>query len=276
MGKRDVTRFGVLVAVVIVLAILVSFTLLLFGNRNPEIVLPPVSTAATETDQPVFSDGDFQLVEVTPQTVQNVIATLNRPTSYMRTVTVEQFWPDLNGVNGVSSAQATSLVRVDGRWTRTDLTLPGGQVRCTIVEAPEDGAEPGRLWRWEEGRSVWYAGASDGWDADLSQWCPTYEDVLALPADSITGAGYEKVNDAACILAEVSDPELGYTRKFWVSVESGLLMAAEIWDGSQLLYRMNGTQSAVLSDDDGAFALPDGTVLHQPEVIDQEIGPVQG
>ena len=274
MEKRDVTRFGVLVAVIIVLAVLASFALLFFGNRNPEIVLPPVSTAAPETDQPVFSDSGFQLVEVTPETVQNVIATLNRPVSYTRTVTVEQFWPDSEAENGMASAQAVSQVWADGRWTRTDLTLPSGQVCCTIVEAPSDEGEAGRLWRWEKGQQTWYSGSSDEWDADLSQWCPTYEDVLALPADSITGAGYEKVNDTSCILAEVSDAELGYTRKFWVSVESGLLMAAETWDGETLLYRMSGTQSTVLSAD-AAFALPDGTVLHQPEVIDQEIEPEQ-
>lgn len=272
--QQDVTRFGVMVAVVIVLAVLASFALLFFGNRNPEVTLPPVSTAAPESGEPVFSDDSFQLVEVTPTTVQNVIATLTRPASYARAVTVEQFWPDKNGENGMSSAKAISQVWGDGNWTRTDLTLPGGQVKCTIVEAPSEEAE-GRIWSWEKGRNSWYTGTSDMRDVDLAQWCPTYEDVLALPMDSITGAGYEKRNDTSCIRVEVSDPEFGYTRIFWVSVESGLLMAAEIWEGDMLIYQMSGTQNAVLGTD-VIFALPDGTILHEVEVIDQETTPDRG
>ena len=271
--SQDVTRFGVMVAVVIVLAVLASFALLFFGNQNPEVVLPPVSTAPLETEQPVFSDDGFQLVQVTPDTVQNVIATLARPSSYHRTVTVEQFWPDEDGENGMSSAKAESKVWVDGVWTRIDLSLSSGPVRCTIVKAA-DGEAEGAIWSWEEGQRTWYAGTSDAWDADLAQWCPTYEDVLALPADSITHAGYELISDTPCILVEVSDQELGYTRSFWISVESGLLMAAEVWGDGVLLYRMTGTQNAVLGADP-VFVLPDDTVLHEAGVIDQEIAPGQ-
>lgn len=264
MKRRDITRFGVMVAVVIVLAVLASFALLFAGNRDRDITLPPVSTPTLPTEAPSFSDGAFQLVEITPESVQNVIATLYRPMRYTRTVTVEQFWPD--GQGGMTSAQAFSQIWVDSGWTRTELTLPTGQVRHTIVWTPlyEDG--PGSLWSWEEGQTLWYTGFSDARDADLSQWCPTYEDVLKLDPTSITGAGYELKNDIACIFVEVDDTEMNYLRRFWVSVEDGLLMAAETWDGEELVYQMTGVRSTEPGGN-MSFVLPDGTVLHEAEEL---------
>lgn len=262
MKKRDITRFGVMVAVVIVLAVLTSFALLFAGNRDRNITLPPVSTPAQPTEAPSFSDGAFELVELTTDSVQNVIATLYRPLRYTRTVTVEQFWPD--GRGGMDSAQAHSQLWVDSEWTHTKLTLPTGQVRHTIVWTPMYEERPGELWSWEEGQTLWYHGASDAWDADLAQWCPTYEDVLKLDPASITAAGYELKNDAACIFVEVADGELDYLRRFWVSVEDGLLMAAETWEDDELVYQMTGMRSAEPGSD-MSFALPDGTVLHEAE-----------
>ena len=263
MEKRDVTRFGVLVAVVIVLAVLASFALLFIGSRSPEVVLPPVSTGSTETVPPTGEAGGLIKVEVTPETVQSIIATLNRPESYTRTVTVRQYWPDEREEGGMAQAVSTAQVWVDAGWTRTDLTLSSGEVRHTLVHFA-DGAETGEYWSWNSGQTTYYSGFADRYDADLTQRIPTYEDVLFAEPDTILEAGYEKKQDVSCIYVRLQDV-LGYEQRYWVSVESGLLMAAESWDGDTLVYEMSGTVNQVLSGD-VSFALPDGTVLHAVDV----------
>ena len=122
-------------------------------------------------------------------------------------------------------------VWVDGGWTQTEAALPGGTVRYSIVGG-------GQFWLWYGGDRTALSGPADGHSADLEgQRIPTYEDVL------------------------------GYVEKYWVSVDSGLLVCAEQWKGEELTYRM--TSYAVSTDRTlfglTEFALPDGTVLHTVE-----------
>ena len=112
------------------------------------------------------------------------------------------------------------------------------------------------------------SGPADGHSADLEgQRIPTYEDVLELEQDAIAAAGYEEKGGLACIYVETGEDALGYVEKYWVSVDSGLLVCAEQWKGEELTYRM--TSYAVSTDRTlfglTEFALPDGTVLHTVE-----------
>ena len=53
-------------------------------------------------------------------------------------------------------------------------------------------------------------------------------------------------------------------QRFWVSVDSGLLVSAEAEENGQLVYRMTAyTPPQTPCPADGRFALPDGTVLHR-------------
>ena len=53
------------------------------------------------------------------------------------------------------------------------------------------------------------------------------ETILDLPVEDIAAADYRSVSDVNCIYVEtVQDPE-GYTQRYWVSVETGLLVASE-------------------------------------------------
>ena len=52
-------------------------------------------------------------------------------------------------------------------------------------------------------------------------------------------------------------------RRYWVSVDSGLLVAAESEEDGVLVYRMSAYSPAQSPcPADGEFELPDGTVLH--------------
>lgn len=251
MAERSRIKFIVLIALILAAAIVYSFSVGHFqdtpevGFARPE---PSQSPGPGGQDLP----GDTVQVEVTPDTVQSVIRTLDRYTSYRRSVSVEY----LSG--GTVLSALTAEVAVDGGWTRCDVTGPDGRTEHTIV-----GDE--KRWIWY-GDGPDYAELSAQEDApDLAQRLPTYEDVLELDRSDISAAGYEFREGLPCVYVEVVQPELEYQERFWVSVESGLLVASETVKGEELVYRMSSYQvENPLSQAGESFTLPDGAVLYQP------------
>ena len=250
MERKKRNLMVVLIAAVIVVAMLSSFGLRLFVPDTAKIVLPTPAASAAPGGDP-GADSGVVLVDVTPETVQAVIGeTLTRPESYLRTVTIEDFWGE--GESGVTTAQ----VWVDGGWTMTEASLPGGAVRHTIVG-------DGRFWLWYSGDRTPVTGPADSRSADLEgQRIPTYEDVLDLETADIAAAGYEERGGLACIYVETAPDALGSVERYWVSVDSGLLVSAETAQDGVLTYRMTAYAVERPAPAGTDFALPDGTVLH--------------
>ena len=252
MERRKRTLFAVLIATIIVVAVFSSFAINLFGRDSYEIRLPDLSQDSTE-NQPgdeVGSGGRFVRVEVSPQTVQSVVATLvrARPQSYYREITIE-LWA------GETSSVTTAQVWVDGGWTRSDVTSPGGKVQHNLV-----GEDTRWLWYDDDPEAVSFP--ADQTVSDLIQRIPTYEDVLALPVDEITDTGYEDYGGLNCVFVEVRKDELASRERYWISVSSGLLVAAERIKEDQLVYRMTALSIESPAPLSSSFALPDGRVLH--------------
>ena len=255
MEQKNRLAMVIAITVVIVIAMFTSFGRSLFTTNIPQVVLPsPNSSQGSGSGD---SSGDVttnpqQRVEVTPKTVQNVIASLSRNTSYYRECTIESFW----GEN--ASTLTTVQTWVDGEWSHVRHTMPSGLIRHDLVGN-------GTIHYWYEGESSWLTAPADDTSADLAQHIPTYETVLDLPMDSILSAGYELKGDLPCIYVDVSSAVAGYQERYWVSVDSGLLVAAETMQEDTLVYRMsalNPIQSLVTTEED-TFALPDGTILHR-------------
>ena len=248
MERRNRNILVVLIGIVIVVAMLSSFGLGLFAPDTAKIQLP--TPAASQTPQPAGKEDNVR-VEITPQTVQYVIEhTLSRPESYGRTVTIEDFWGE--GQSGVTR----DTVWVDGGWTHTTATQPGGTVRHSI------GRHDQFCMRYEGIRWVLTCSADEDY-ADLEgQRIPTYEDVLKLKESNIAAAGYEDKEGVACIHVETVPDSQGYVESYWISVDSGLLACAETTLEGQLVYRMSAFAVERPVPADASFALPDGTVLH--------------
>lgn len=253
MEQKKRNLLVVLIGIVIAVAMLSSFGLGLFTPDTAKIVLPTPEASPTPGEEPGAENGLVR-VDVTPETVRQIIGeTLSRPERYTRTVTIEDFWGD--GERGVTTAQ----VWVDGGWTRTTAILPGGSARNTIVG-------DGRFWLWYDGDRTPLTGLADGHSADLEgQRIPTYEDVLTLEEREIAAAGYEERGGLACIYVETAPDELGYAERYWVSVNTGLLVSAERLEGEKLVYRMTAYAVEYQFSGDDIFALPDDTVLHETE-----------
>lgn len=250
MGEKSRANFIVVIALILAAAVIYSFAASYF-SETPNVSFAELDPSPGSGPSGQDPAGGTVRVEVTPETVQSVIGTLNRYTSYRRTVTVEY----LGG--GEVLATLTAEVAVDGGWTRSDLTQPDGRIQHSIVG-------DGVCWMWYDALPT-YAQIPAGEDAaDLAQRLPTYEDVLALDRRRITEASYVQLNGLPCVYVEVDQRELGYVERFWVSVESGLLAASESEKDGETVYRMSSFE--VLSPASGlqdSFTLPDGTVLHQ-------------
>ena len=91
---------------------------------------------------------------------------------------------------------------------------------------------------------------------------PTYEDVLAVDTASITDTGYEEKGGLDCVYVQVEDAELGYQTRYWISVDSRLLVAAETVKDGQAVMSMSGYSLEQPVASGTQFSLPDGTVLH--------------
>lgn len=247
MERNNRTVLIILIAVVIVAAVFSSFGLPLFAGPTATITLPTPVPLETEDPSDLEQPGGAR-VEVAPNTVQSVIAVMDRRESYSRTVTTT-----LEGVT------ATAYVWVDGDWTRADMDLPSGLTAHTIVGE-------GRLWRWyntEQTVSTW---AADRSSVDVEgQRIPTYEDVLELDKSSISAAGYEEKNGEVCVYVEVSIPELNQVERYWVSESTGLLTAAETEAAGEIVWSMAAGVPETPAYPQDCFTLPDGTELHATE-----------
>ena len=248
MEDRKRTILAVIIACVVLIAVLYSFGLNLF-IQTPEVEVPRLDESSDPEQVSADPEAGGIPVEVTAETVQLVVASLNRYESYSRTVSVSYFQ------SGETLGAITAQVWADGGWTRTDTTLASGVVECAIVG-------DGQIWLWYDGQDEVYQGPATDRSADLAQRLPTYEDVLELDPAGITAADYVERDGQNCVYVEFSQEELGYLYRYWISVDSGLLIAAETESEGDVVYAMSSYGvTSPLSDSQERFVLPDGTRL---------------
>lgn len=240
--RNWITWAFILVTIVVVLLMLTS-TL----QRPNRIQLPATDISSGQTSADTEGNDALKVISVTPKTVQAAIESLERPEAYQRDVTVEQIWS-----GGSGTMELTTTVR-DG-WTRTDRTLPGGRVRHSVTDG-----ETTHI--WYNGDAAVYTAAAGDISADDEQGIPTYEDVLALPADQIVTADYRVISDVNCIYVETAPDEDGYVFRYWINVETGLLAVAEKLMGEEAVYRMAALTVNDTIPEANLFVLPDGRAL---------------
>lgn len=247
MGKK-VTK-PVIIAVTALILLVIAF--MMRGSlRGPARVVLPEEIESSGEVHTGSENEAIDRIDIRPSTVQAAIATLSRPQEYSRTLRIERYY---SGGSAVEEAE----VFVRGEWMRTDLTRPNGETRHVIT-----GGGKSRIWYGSSRR--WYEGAAL-LSADEEQSIPTYEDVLLLDTTSIALADYRMLDSKDCIYVATAADSGGYVERYWVSLEDGLLVAAEKSCGDEVVYRMAGlgVNTEIVKDD--AFTLPDGTVLNTAE-----------
>ncbi len=224
-----------LAAMLVVLVMGVVLVFLLISTLNPnsheaDITLPDSSDAGAEgdTQQRPREPGDtVRRVNVTKRNVQHVIETLDRPeTYYIR-------------VENVVSYQDESRVTSTEQWVLPDrcvtktLDSLTNRALCTVTR---DGGDAS-IW-YEGDDRVLNAGAGSFQGKDVLAGMPTYEDILALDADVITVADYRDWDGYSCIYVEIYEQAMGYTSRYYIAVDTGLLVHAETYTQGELVYSM--------------------------------------
>ena len=236
MRKR--TKLFIILLLVLTAAVIV-YALFFMGRstETPGVSLPDPDQ--TGSAQPSADTGYTELT-LTPDNVQAAIKELSRAESYSATVTVEDFWA------GGSSSQELQ-VWVDGNRTRVRGAIGGG-TRNVLVDG--------------DTLYIWYDSVSGvstlPADTQTDRWLRsiTYEDVLDIPSEQITAAGYRQYNGIQCIYVEYNDGSEDYVDSLYISVSDGLLRGAETYEDGELIYRMSATVSSLVSTDESLFTPP--------------------
>ena len=245
-----ITVFGVLFIAIVVSAMLL-FT---YFERGNEPIPLPVTTQTTSDTPPVINVPDTQdHVEVTRDSLREVVSTLFRPDTYSREILVVTFW---------EGGRAEYRIKTDVTENVTSLHIrppTGGEKRIIVT--------PDTLYIWYTGDVSVYSGAigSAGDEyrtADEWQMLAHYEELYDLDPNDIIGTGYVVYNGEDCIYAEYLSPLLGYTKKYYVSIDYGLIAGAEEYDETgKLVYVMTAGDCVIGVVDPTAFILPGGIVL---------------
>lgn len=227
--------------------------LLPYLDRKKDLVLLlPEQTETPSTPSEMPPDAHNRVV-VTRDTVQDVVETLVRPSSYSRTISVERYWDggyDMHEIN----------VSVNDGLTSLSIHPSVGSDKRIIITQDY-------LYIWDVGDKIPYSsriGSDEVGIRNADQWqmLVSYEDLLELNLEDIIEAGYTEYRGEYCIYAMYVSPQLGYVGVFYISIDVGLIIGAEEHDGyGHPIYSMTAAECAIGPPDDSAFTLPDGTLV---------------
>jgi hypothetical protein len=241
-------RHPLTIAGIITLVLLAGLLLILFSPwarpETPAVKLPELQDRLPEQTGAAIPRELVQ-VEVNPQTVQSVIATLARPESYSRSIRVTTYW---------EGGSSTSLIRVWVKNDRTRMNILGtGEEKNILMDG-----ETVTLWYGNDVNQVYTYRGNDPYLADRLQRIPTYEDILALDRSAIREAGCTRTDEGEWrILVAAENREFGYLDTYYISLETGLLEAAEQWEGDTRIYAMTAGKADLSAPDDQLLLLPE-------------------
>lgn len=232
---------------IIILGMLLLVILLLAQHmlRERSTITLPERPAEADSSGGSSDTKALNVLRITPETVQAAVATLSRPVSYQRSQTVVLYW---EGGKSTTTAQVAAKNGV----TRIDMTLPDGSVSHILFNGE-------RFAVWYDEDKDWSLLRADQISPDALQRMPTYETVLDLPADRIVQAEFCQLSGVYCIYILTAPDADGYSESFWISVQSGLLYAAERTYNGNVIYRFSATEPNKDAPDEALFLLPDGS-----------------
>ncbi|MCL2080700.1 MAG: hypothetical protein FWH16_01225 [Oscillospiraceae bacterium] len=235
----------------VITAVLVLFALFYMFRRegnDPRIILPPDPNELSEVNTPaeeIASSGalNLELVEITRENAAALIAAMPRPAAY-------------------SSAGSTVVYGGDmsREWTHRLYTLDDYQ----LIERYEDGDlldrviyTPDKVYMWlnEQVQEI----ARGFFSADAAGRMPTYEDILDIAPDDITGAEYMRETEApgVWIKASIMSADVEY----WIDLESGMLTRAAAARNGVPIWEFTLLELTLQRPDDEVFLLPSGAYV---------------
>ena len=248
MPKQKTALIASLCALVMILMFGLSFWLSsrTYRSDSQGIVLPSELDiqAVIGAQEAVFADENavrIAQIEITPDNVQQVIASLSRPDAYSCAVSNTLYWQ-----NGNAVLQCRRYVR-EGADRIEQLDSSGTVSAVTLFY-------DGRLYAWSAGATTYYSGQAGAFSPTEQAMLPTYETVCTLPPEQILDAALTEF--AGQPMIRVSAMQDGLTAEYVISTVTGLLYSASF---SRDGVRIRSIQTSVLSLDpphDTYFTLP--------------------
>lgn len=240
--KKRTYVIAAIAAALVIAALLLKF---FYTDRRPEAITLPSPTSQSEPNSSADTSGQ---IDITTDTVCAVLSKLSRTDCYSRSFTVTTYW------DGGESTDTLSV------WEKENA------LRMTLEHA---GSQKNLLINGRD-MYVWYDNISGGSkstyykdfdykDADRFTRLLTYEELLDMPPEAITDAGYSQNSGEPCIYVEYTGDN-DYVNQLYISVNSGLLVSAQIFDGEELIYSMQSTTTELSTPSDEMFAPPESLI----------------
>jgi outer membrane lipoprotein-sorting protein len=225
-------------------------------EQRQEIVLPSASTDAAASS-PVPTESSSAFVQIDRDNVLMSLATLQRPSCYYQSFTVERAY------DGGSATEQVSVWRQEALY-RIELTPENGVGKCYLTDG-----QTLYLWYQDE-ETATQTVLPEGWTVDDLMGIPTYEEIYALNAEDILEASAVELSGGeTCIYVRYPGAGDDVQEYNWISLDSGMLLQAHTVSGGNLNYRMVQTELRMLTATDAAFEtcflLPDGTAPFSEE-----------
>ena len=227
------------------IVVLLVVVFVVMRNTTPLVNTPSIVLPEPASSQQPLEDASTK-IELSADNVQAVVKSLDKQESYMSTFNVTSYW---------TGGQATSAMTV---WKRGNDFRVGwdqnGVVKNTLIS-------DGTMYTWynDSPELVFSASLSSPSSryADSFARLISYEELLTLPSDSILETGYVDKLDTPCIyVSYVTNGYSNYVNQIYVSVLSGLPVAAEIYEGDSLIYSMESSSSDLSTPKDDIFVPP--------------------
>lgn len=130
---------------------------------------------------------------------------------------------------------------------RVDLLTASGAVETTEL------LYQGVCYAWRSGAETYYQGAQGDFTTDQGAMLPTYETVIGLPKEQVTGGALVEENGEQLLTVDTRDGDrVGVYR---ISVQTGLLRSASFSEGGKMT---RAVEVAVSAEEpaDSLFVLP--------------------
>ena len=242
------------IAAVLIMAIALLLTMMdfsaLLGEREAHIVLPDREgeDVAVEPETYVSNLDMLQAVTVDRTNIKKLIGAMQRPEQYhivAKTTLYHSGGQITTGADGYVSGGIHKTVVYDTQ---------GGGTRHSLLYGED-------VWIWNQSASGVYSGKAGSFTQDDSLFIPTYERLLELEDEAILSANYALYGNIYCLAIETSDPLSGNRVLYYISVEDGLLVGAQSFEGETLVYALTAEVLPLTEDPNTIFRLPDGTVI---------------
>lgn len=219
------------------------------GEEKVHIVLPGHDGQDVTVEAETYTDNlkMLQSVTVDRTNIKKLIGAMRRPEDYHLVVGTTLYHS-----GGQTTTGADGYVS-GGRYKTVVYDAVGGARHCLIYG--ED------AYIWNQSSPGVFAGKAGSFTGDNSLWIPTYELLLELDDADILSADYALYGDEYCLAVESRDPLSGNRILYYISVEHGLLVGAQSFEGDTLVYALTAEVLPLTEDPNVIFRLPDGTII---------------